>query len=234
MLCLCIGTFAFSQVPTNNNPDNATALTVGAGSCSGNTAGDTTNATNSNAGGIPSCGLGLSSDVWYTAEVPASGNLTIETFNVVGTFFNSVLTAYTKNGSIYTEVGCDNGGGTGGSLSKLVLSGQTAGTSVYIRVWGLGGSRDPFEVCAWDPMPLSTSEIDKIVLKVYPNPTKNLLKIETPLSVESAMVYSLTGKQLLSSVLDQSTVDVSGLPLGIYLLQITHDKGNTYVKFIKE
>ena len=233
MLCLCIGTFAFSQVPANDNPDDATALTVGAGSCSVRADGDTTNASNPNAGGTPNCGFGLSSDVWYTAEVPASGNLTIETFNVVGTFFDSVLTAYTKNGSMYTEVGCDDNGGTS-LLSELVLSGQTAGTTLYIRVLGGFGDRDPFEVCAWDPMPLSTSEIDKIVLKVYPNPTKNLLKIETPLSVESAMVYSLTGKQLLSSALDQSTVDVSGLPLGIYLLQITHDKGNTYVKFIKE
>ena len=222
-------------VPANDTPAGATALTVGAGSCSGNTAGgDLTNASNSNVGGTPSCGSGISSDVWYTAVVPTSGNLTIETFNVGGSSFDSVLTAYTKDSSdVYTAVGCNDDGGTG-ALSKLILSDQPAGTTVYIRVWGYSGDRKPFELCAWAPVPLSTLELDEIVVRVYPIPTKNTLKIDTSLSLKSARVYSLTGKQLLSSALDQLTIDVSSLPSGIYLLQITHNRGNTHVKFIKE
>jgi hypothetical protein len=230
---------AWEPPPANDTPDTATALTVGSGTCSGNTAGGaTTSATNSGVGGTPSCGEGLGSDVWYTAVVPTSGNLVIETFNVDGVSFDSVLTIYTKDDTdTYTEVGCndDDDDRTSSTLSKVVLSGQTAGTTLYIRVWGNDGDRDPFEICAWDPAPLSTSEIEVVALSVYPNPTTNILHINAQVSLEKAIVYSITGEQLLSSSLQQTPqIDVSALSTGLYLLNIIHEKGNQYIRFVKE
>jgi hypothetical protein len=116
-----------------------------------------------------------------------------------------------------------------------VLSGQTAGTTLYIRVWGNDGDRDPFEICAWDPAPLSTSEIEVVALSVYPNPTTNILHINAQVSLEKAIVYSITGEQLLSSSLQQTPqIDVSALSTGLYLLNIIHEKGNQYIRFVKE
>ena len=43
--------FLYSQTPTNDDPADAIALTVGSGSCSGNTAGTTVGASNSGVGG---------------------------------------------------------------------------------------------------------------------------------------------------------------------------------------
>lgn len=241
MLCLCIGTFAFSQAsPSNDNPSDAIVLTVGLDSCSDNTAaigGNLTEATNSNVGGTPSCGYGLGSDVWYTAVVPDSGNLAIETYNVDGNYFNSVLTAYTKDSSdTYTEVGCDENGGEG-VLSKLVLTGQTVGSTIYIRVWGSYGERDPFKICVWSPEPLSILENGLETFKVYPNPAKNILHIEAQIPPKQVSVYSLTGAQIMIPVLlaeNTSSLDVSVLLTGIYVLQITHDRGSAYIKFVKE
>lgn len=226
------------DTPPNNNPDSATALPVSADSCGGNTAGDLTYATNSGVGGTPpSCGDSISSDVWYTTVAPASGNLTIETFNVSDDYyFDTVLTAYTKDDSgFFSEVGCDDNSGGDSSLSKLILTGQTEGTTLYIRVWGRQGERYSFELCAWEPSPLSTLETAENTLIVYPNPTHNILHIDTQILLKSATIYSLTGQQVLSSSLvNESMLNVSALPSGVYLLKITHKKGNQYVKFIKE
>ena len=135
-LCLFVYTTSFSQTPpTNNNPNDATALTVGAGVCSGNTSGTLVDATNSGIA-TPSCGEGIGSDVWYTAVVPASGNLVIETYKAGNTSINTVLTVYSKDASDnYTEVGCDDDGGKD-NFSNLVLTDQIASATLYIRVWG--------------------------------------------------------------------------------------------------
>ena len=230
-------------IPANNNPAAAVALTIGVESCSSKVPGSTTVASNSGVA-APSCGTGLSNDVWYTAVVPATGNITVETYNAGG-FFSSVISAYTKDGlGNYMEIGCDDDGGVG-TLSKLELTGQTAGATLYIRVWGSGGNRNVFEVCAWEHTPLSISETELAALTVYPNPTTNILHIDTQIPVESvgeapepqATVYSLTGAQVLAPVSLEGTnpsLDVSVLPTGIYMLHITHDKGSVYIKFVKE
>ncbi len=60
-------------------------------------------------------------------------------------------------------------------------------------------------------------------LKVYPNPTTSIVKIESKSVIKNIQVLDLAGKVLRSSENisnDKGSVDLSGLPSGIYLIKI--------------
>ena len=184
---------------------------------------------------MPSCGEdSLTSDVWYTAVVPASGNLAIETFNVPNTNFDSVLTVYSGTPENLTEEACNDQSGLE-NLSRVALTDQTPGATLYIRVWGYFGDQAPFELCAWDNAPLSTEDALASFLKVYPNPSTTTLFIDSPVPLEKTTVYTLAGTRVLTELLSQtkSKLDVSELAAGIYILELTNAKGNHYMRFIK-
>lgn len=223
--------------PTNSYASEAIPLTVGSGSCSGNElVGSTVEASTSKVAD-PNCGRDLDSDVWYKAVVPISKSLTIETSpEVSGNDFDTVLTAYSGTPTSLTEVGCVDDAGASGGFSKLTLTGQNSGTTLYVRVWGYDGERNSFKICAWDPMPLSKVDIAQQTFEVYPNPTKGELHIEGQYTINSVVIYNLVGAKVLSTDLanNNAELDVSSLSTGIYLTHIMHEQGSGFVKFVKE
>jgi len=66
---------------------------------------------------------------------------------------------------------------------------------------------------------------DKII--IYPNPTSNILQLETSLSIDKVEVYNLIGRKVNNLSLINNHIDVSNLTLGMYLLKI-HAGGITY------
>jgi len=65
------------------------------------------------------------------------------------------ITAYSGSCGSLTEIECDDIDGAG-RFSQLDLNGQTAGASVYIRVWANGGIEfGTFNICAWEPAPIN-------------------------------------------------------------------------------
>ncbi|WP_242093722.1 T9SS type A sorting domain-containing protein [Aestuariivivens sediminicola] len=72
-------------------------------------------------------------------------------------------------------------------------------------------------VTASDGTTLTTDEFESTNIQVYPNPTVERVDITTPLNVESCL-FDATGKQLLKT--RNTTLDVSSLPSGMYLLVI--------------
>jgi hypothetical protein len=72
---------------------------------------------------------------------------------------------------------------------------------------------------------------------LYPNPTRDVLNIKTKneISIESIAVYNLLGQSViqLKNVSNDSSIDVSGLEIGTYLIKISSDKGIFNSKFIK-
>ncbi|MBR1564448.1 MAG: T9SS type A sorting domain-containing protein [Paludibacteraceae bacterium] len=69
-------------------------------------------------------------------------------------------------------------------------------------------------------------------LTIYPNPVQDMLFIRSDGKVQAASVYSLAG-QLQMSTQNTSSVDVSGLQTGMYMLQVKTDKGTEVKNFIK-
>ena len=145
--------------PLNDNPCTATSLAVG-NSCSMIASG-TTWATATPGIGTPPCGnYPNNADVWFTAVVPASGNLAVET-NLVGAtnigmawYTPPACNAPNPPATNWTVLDCNADIAPGSLQPYLLRTGLTPGATIYIRVWPEsnilnGGS---FEICAYNPV----------------------------------------------------------------------------------
>lgn len=108
-------------------------------------------------------------------------------------------------------------------------------------IYNIQNNRNPFidhpewAEMIWRP-DMSTSNLDKITrVSVYPNPTKDILKIQSEKPVESLGVYSLAGQNVLNNKIGNLTeINVSSLPSGVYLLKMVINGKVVVEKFVKE
>lgn len=84
-------------------------------------------------------------------------------------------------------------------------------------------------------MPDMTTEVHNpnVEISVFPNPCKTRLHIKTTSNVNKIEVYSMTG-QLIKSVMETSSVDLSQLQSTIYLVKVNTDAGIFTCKVRKE
>ena len=70
---------------------------------------------------------------------------------------------------------------------------------------------------------------------IYPNPTKNILNIQSDLfEIKSATVYDITGRIVIISKANNNSIDVHTLAAGTYILSLTDTEGKSHTqKFIK-
>ncbi len=102
----------------------------------------------------PTCGAYAGRDVWYSAVVPASGNLQVQASLVSASSIG--IAAYTTPScnaplASWTQLAC-----SGVVAPILSLSGlATPGSTVYIRVWPQGNisNQGSFNICAFEPTP---------------------------------------------------------------------------------
>lgn len=151
--------------PTNDNPCGALPLPVAAG-CYFNQvytnqfASLTPNSLVGQHTSIsgPTCGTPVNDDVWFTATVPANGQLQLDTDDLLMT--DAAYAVYTATGSCaagtlaLTQVaagsgGCAVAGSANGTLMPSnTVTGLTPGSTVYIRVWRQTGNNGTFLLCA--------------------------------------------------------------------------------------
>ena len=74
--------------------------------------------------------------------------------------------------------------------------------------------------------------LDQLV--IYPNPTTGLLHIETKNAIQNIEVLDLMGRVLLAVKDPKSSVDLSRLPKGIYLVKVTTEHGEVVRRVVKE
>ncbi len=139
----------------NDDPCSATVLTVGT-SCSA-TVSNNTGATNSS---VPAtlCDGNGDGDVWFSAVVPASGKLYINSF--AGDLTDMGMAVYTGTCSSLTLFNCYAGGNstTPSMPYAQIVSGLTPSATVWIRMWDVGNDDfGAFSICATDPCNLTTT-----------------------------------------------------------------------------
>jgi uncharacterized repeat protein (TIGR02543 family) len=79
------------------------------------------------------------------------------------------------------------------------------------------------------------SEIESAGLKIYPNPTKDELRIESGnLAIKQIEVVDLSGKVIYQFNELRNQINVSALSQGIYFVKLDTDKGTVTQKFVKE
>lgn len=163
---LVFGNLRFGQCSLNDDPDTAIALTVG------DVFEDTPLTSNNNFASdsqlvdptipAPSCASYNGGDVWFSAVVPESGSITVETqFSENSAIGDSGIALYTEN---LTEVlDCDDDDGDG-LFSLISLTDRTPGEIVLIRVWEFGGNGfGDFMVSAYDFSPPPNDLIENAI-----------------------------------------------------------------------
>jgi hypothetical protein len=150
-LSLFIAFASNAQAPANDNPCSAVSLTVGA-SCV-NTASTNANATATAGVPAPGCASYSGGDVWFTAVVPLSGNVNLE--STAGVITDGGMAVYTATSCAgpFTLVECDDDDGTG-LMPQLNLTGLAPGSTIYIRFWEFGNNGNgTFSLCVYDATP---------------------------------------------------------------------------------
>lgn len=80
---------------------------------------------------------------------------------------------------------------------------------------------------------LSNNDVVASAVKLYPNPASNLIHLEGIENPERIEIFNLQGKLLLSRS-GVTTVDVSSLAKGIYILRASHNRRKITKKMIKK
>lgn len=137
--------------PSNTDPCSADPLTVNA-ACQYITA-TTQWATNSSVP-APSCGFYNGGDLWFTAVVPASGLLTVQTGASVVTEMDIAIYTGTSCSNL-TELTCDASDWMEPmGAAEVIIPDGLAGETVWIRVWEAGNDNPGiFNICAFESPP---------------------------------------------------------------------------------
>ncbi len=144
--------------PSNTDCSNATSLIVGTTNTENVVTGTNENATSSGELPNPTCGAYNGRDVWFTAHVPGSGILIIETQDA-GSGIDTAIAAYSGSCGNLSQLNCNDDISYPGNLfSRITLSG-IPNTTVYIRVWAWNNaSTGNFNIVAYSPeCPFSTT-----------------------------------------------------------------------------
>jgi hypothetical protein len=231
-----------AETPPNDDPIGAISLTVAGTFEDG--AEIATNEFATNSGAVdpaledPSCIFFFEGgDVWYTAEVPNSGNLTIQTGPVAGSGFgDSVLSVYEGNKGTLSEIDC-NDDSNFSLFSKIELTGRTPGEVVYIRTFHFDNSVvGEFEISAYDDIVDGVEDNNFIEgLTISPNPVQSNLNLKSVSPIGNVKVFNLVGERVLDVNLSSSDyqLDVSTITNGTYLIQVNVGQQIATYKFIK-
>ncbi|WP_084466367.1 T9SS type A sorting domain-containing protein [Kaistella palustris] len=80
---------------------------------------------------------------------------------------------------------------------------------------------------------LASGETKAFVTTLYPNPTSDILNIETQQKISKIAIFDLSGKLVISADGKAKNVSVSNLMKGMYLIKIYTESGVVNSKFIK-
>ncbi len=79
----------------------------------------------------------------------------------------------------------------------------------------------------------TANNLNESVLSVYPNPTSSKLEITTNETINSAVLFDVTGKEIKVDV-ENNTVNLTELKAGVYTLKIVTPNGTAIRKIMKQ
>ena len=185
--------------------------------------------------------LGSNANVWYVSpllDLSGDQNIWLQLYHTTPEEFN-VTVEISQGGTdtsdfvpIYTLRPSEDGTIT----SPINLSEHYQGNPVRLAVHMLnpGGLFGRFEISSlriWR----STEGIDEVgttTLSVHPNPARQTVSVTLPDPEGTLTLFDATGRQLMQrhTSSSQTTVNVSTLPQGVYIMQFTSPRGTTTVK----
>jgi hypothetical protein len=106
----------------------------------------------------------------------------------------------------------------------------TEGSIIYLDITNSVG-----DVATYTASTLSNDDFNSTQFSIYPNPTTNLLHIESgETEIQNVSIFNLSGKQVLQADLqDKQFIEVGHLNNGVYLLKMETENGSVVKKFVK-
>ncbi len=82
---------------------------------------------------------------------------------------------------------------------------------------------------------LGLTELDRNQFSIYPNPVRDIINIQLnkDLQINDISIFDMGGKRVFSSKLNETAYDLNQLNSGIYILNLTTNKGKASYKLIK-
>ena len=88
------------------------------------------------------------------------------------------------------------------------------------------------DIHAWINDPVSVNELyQNNAVSIYPNPTKGIFSVECESQIQKVIVSNSFGQIVFTT--EQTKIDLSNYPNGIYFLKIETISGSTINKVIK-
>ena len=84
--------------------------------------------------------------------------------------------------------------------------------------------------------PMSSDSFAVSNVKLYPNPTSNVINIESVGTIQNIAIYNVLGQEVMNKEANESMVslDLSGFNAGVYVIKTVIDGTVSSTKFIKE
>lgn len=239
--------------PANDNCGGAITLIPAVDFATGAVTGTLVGATDSEVADpsipAPGCASYVGHDVWYSVTVPATGSITVETGDSPSSAITDTgIAVYTGACGALVLGDCDDDTSLNGAFSLITLDGTTTpavapGDLLYVRVWRYNSTATTkniaaageFRIAAYDPA-LSTSSFDLKGFRAYPNPVKDVFNISYTKEITSVSVLNLLGQEVLNKKINalQSSIDMSGLSNGAYLVKVNVDGLVSTIKVVKQ
>jgi hypothetical protein len=216
--------------PGNDNCSSAMLLTVET-SCVPTFASnvDATSSTPPPAGG---CGVAGYKDVWFKFTMPDVANPAVTIRTSAGSLGNAVMEVYSGNDcNILSVIACEdnNDNGNGSSMPVINLTG-TPNATIWVRVWGYGGSTGTFTICVFNYISFNygvvsdtnvpeegapTVDLEKVIttpleskpgIQLRPNPVSDILNVDV-LQTENSQVMGLRIMDLSGKIMFTQDVE---------------------------
>ncbi len=84
-----------------------------------------------------------------------------------------------------------------------------------------------------EPIVSSISQLTDNQINIFPNPTNGIIHFPVDMPIIHIEIYNLNGQMIVQSQ-QKNSVDITGLPSGMYLAKIMTHKGNFIEKIIKQ
>lgn len=160
-------------------------------------------------------------------------NLTFITLELSTTLVGNTITS-NATGATYQWIDCTNGNSP--IVGETAASYTATAIGDYAVVVSEGNCSDTSDCVAITSIGVGIKDaiLSRDIFRLYPNPSKSLLTIESQEDIIALSISDILGKTVLSLQSPRETIDVSDLTKGIYLLQIQVKDGFATKKFIKD
>lgn len=193
----------------------------------------------------------LTASTWATltsgATLVYSGTMAGTTANAWKEFVLSTAFNYTGGSNNLMVLVETNYGGTGAGSSTGAAVRYTSATSkhLYIRADntaptgnGTVSSYRPnikLTIATSSKTPTDVNEVENnVILSVYPNPTKDWIRVESNVEIKSIEIYSVTGAKVYSKPAVSNEIDLTDFQSGVYIMVVNDGVKRHTLRVVKQ